>query len=48
MEIKEEIYKANDKIDCVDYRSAERAAEIEDLIDSFSTSVSGHHPFFAV
>jgi len=39
MEIKEEIYKANDKIDCVDYRSAERAAEIEDLIDSFSTSV---------
>ena len=39
MEVKEEIYKAIDRIECVDYRSAERAGEIEEALDSCVTRV---------
>lgn len=40
MEVKEELYKAADRIECVDYRSAERAGEIEEALDSCVTRVS--------
>ena len=39
MEVKEELYKASDRIECVDYRSAERAGEIEEALDSCVTRV---------
>ena len=39
MDVKEEIYKAIDRIECVDYRSAERAGEIEEALDSCVTRV---------
>ena len=39
MEVKEELYKAADRIECVDYRSAERAGEIEEALDSCVTRV---------
>ncbi len=40
MEVKEELYKAADRIECVDYRSAERSGEIEEALDSCVTRVS--------
>ena len=39
MEVKEELYKAADRIECVDYRSVERAGEIEEALDSCVTRV---------
>ena len=38
--MKEELYKAADRIECVDYRSAERGGEIEEALDSCVTRVS--------
>ncbi|XP_065063576.1 transmembrane and coiled-coil domains protein 1-like isoform X1 [Rhopilema esculentum] len=40
MEVKEELYKAADRIECVDYRSAERAGEIEEALDSCVTRIN--------
>ena len=39
MEVKQELYKAADRIECVDYRSAERSGEIEEALDSCVTRV---------
>eukprot|EP00794_Sanderia_malayensis_P012148 gene12148-13401_t len=40
MEVKEELYKASERIECVDYRSVERAGEIEEALDSCVTRIS--------
>lgn len=48
MEVKEELYKAADRIDCVDYRSAERAGEIEEALDSCVTRVGTDYSHGAI
>ena len=37
--LKQELERAEERIECVEYRSAERAGEIEDSLDTYVTRV---------